>query len=472
MLVEIGLCLVALLVVFISYFVHAWSNPKSNGKLPPGSMGLPIIGETLHFFSSHSLYEVSPFFKKRMNRYGPMFKTSLFAQKMVVSTDPDINYKLFQQENQNLLFWFSGSFTKMIGEEKLLAGHGSIHKYVKNLLLHFVGAENLKAKLLPEMDIATQRRLQIWARHGSVDVKDDCGQMIFESFAKRLISYDTANDTMKLGANLKAFMDGLISFPLNIPGTAFHASMQGHKRSMKAMQDIYNERKASKVSKNDFLDHLLEEMKKENTFLDESNAVKLLYGILFAAFEATSQAITLVTKFLCEQPDVLAELTKEHEELLKRRVDENSPFTWEEYKSLTFTHMVINETIRLGNIAPGIFRKVVKDLEINGYTIPAGWIFMAALPVVHLSSDKYENPFTFNPWRWQGKELNSGSKNFMGFGIGVRLCVGAEYAKLQVALYLHYLITKYRWSLIKGGDVVKKPVNMFPNGLHIKIAEK
>lgn len=32
----------------------------------------------------------------------------------------------------------------------------------------------------------------------------------------------------------------------------------------------------------------------------------------------------------------------------------------------------------------------------------------------------------------------------MAFGGGVRLCVGADFAKLQLAVYLHYLVTKHR----------------------------
>lgn len=60
--------LVTLLVVKISHWVYTWSNPKCNGKLPPGSMGLPIIGETIQFFTPYSLYETQPFIKKRMAR--------------------------------------------------------------------------------------------------------------------------------------------------------------------------------------------------------------------------------------------------------------------------------------------------------------------------------------------------------------------------------------------------------------------
>lgn len=72
----------------------------------------------------------------------------------------------------------------------------------------------------------------------------------------------------------------------------------------------------------------------------------------------------------------------------------------------------------------------------------------------------------------QGKELHAGSKSFMAFGGGTRLCAGADLAKLQMTVFLHYLVTTYSWSIIKGGDGVRKPGLIFPNGLHIQILEK
>ena len=50
--------------------------------------------------------------------------------------------------------------------------------------------------------------------------------MIFEYFAKKLISYDDVKAIRKLRENFSAFLDGLISFPLNFPGTAYHACLQ------------------------------------------------------------------------------------------------------------------------------------------------------------------------------------------------------------------------------------------------------
>jgi hypothetical protein len=36
--------------------------------LPPGSMGLPLLGETLEFFSRSPALDLLPFFKRRMER--------------------------------------------------------------------------------------------------------------------------------------------------------------------------------------------------------------------------------------------------------------------------------------------------------------------------------------------------------------------------------------------------------------------
>ncbi|KAJ4727016.1 Cytochrome P450 [Melia azedarach] len=99
----VALVLVAVLVVKISHWFYRWANPKCDGQLPPGSMGLPIIGETIEFFSPHKLYDIPPFIRKRMTRYGDLFKTSLVGQKVVVSTDPEINYNVFQQGKQIFL---------------------------------------------------------------------------------------------------------------------------------------------------------------------------------------------------------------------------------------------------------------------------------------------------------------------------------------------------------------------------------
>lgn len=50
--------------------------------------------------------------------------------------------------------------------------------------------------------------------------------MIFDLTAKKLISYDSEKSSENLRESFVAFIQGLISFPLDIPGTAYHQCMQ------------------------------------------------------------------------------------------------------------------------------------------------------------------------------------------------------------------------------------------------------
>ena len=65
----IGLVVVALVVVYYSHLISKWKNHKIDGVLPPGSMGWPLIGETLQFIIPGRSLDLHPFVKKRMQKY-------------------------------------------------------------------------------------------------------------------------------------------------------------------------------------------------------------------------------------------------------------------------------------------------------------------------------------------------------------------------------------------------------------------
>ncbi|XP_062146144.1 cytochrome P450 87A3 [Alnus glutinosa] len=465
-------CIGALLIISITNWVYSWRNPRCKGKLPPGSMGLPLLGETLQFFSPNTSSGVPPFIKERMDRYGPIFRTNLVGRPVVISTDPDLNHFVFQQEGNLFQSWYPETFTEIFGRQNVGSLHGFMYKYLKNMVLNLFGPESLK-KMLPEVEQAATRRLHRWSCQDAVELKDATASMIFDLTAKKLISYEADKSSENLRENFVAFIRGLISFPLDIPGTAYHKCLQGRKRAMGMLKSMLQKRRAMpRKQQSDFFDYVVEEVKKEGTILTEEIALDLMFVLLFASFETTSLALTLAIKFLSDHPLVLKQLTEEHETILNKRENADSGLTWKEYKSMTFTFQFINETVRLANIVPGIFRKVLRDIQFKGYTIPAGWAIMVCPPAVHLNPAKYEDPLTFNPWRWEGVELNGASKHFMAFGGGIRFCVGTEFTKVQMAVFLHCLVTKYRWQTIKGGNIVRTPGLQFPNGFHIQLRKK
>jgi hypothetical protein len=111
-------------------------------------------------------------------RYGPLFRTSLVGQKVIVSTDPEINYYIFQQEGKSFILWYTESFMKVFGDKSIIANHGLIHNYLKNLIRHLMGPENLKNNFIHELDVLIRGQLHSWAKHATVDLKEVTSNVI------------------------------------------------------------------------------------------------------------------------------------------------------------------------------------------------------------------------------------------------------------------------------------------------------
>ncbi|KAK8459191.1 hypothetical protein SEVIR_2G096800v4 [Setaria viridis] len=456
-----SLCAGTLLIAWLLHWVYKWMNPPCKGTSPPGSMGLPIVGESIQFFKISYSLDIPDFYKLRLKRYGPIFKTSLVGQPLVVSADPEVNRFIFQQEGKLFRSWYPEAANIIIGEETIDGFHGPPHKFIRNSIYKLFGLEYLKHNLLPELEAAIRDNFAEWATKYVIDVHDSTPD---------LVNLDPS-ESRELTKNYSAFLQGLISFPLYVPGTTFYRCMQGRKNMQKIMSDLLSKRLTRPdVKHGDFLDLIVEELQSGKPTIDEKFATDALVALLFTSFVTLAPILILAFKFLGNNPKVLKALKEEHEAIVRNRGDANSGFTWEEYKSLTFTTMVVNELTRMSNATPGVFRKTVTDVQLNGYTIPTGWMVMVCPMAVHLNPEVFEDPLTFNPWRWQDESQRSTLlKNFMPFGLGIRTCPAADFSKLFTAIFLHVLVTNYRWKEINDGEVARMGVIIFPNGYKIQL---
>ncbi|KAL6843456.1 hypothetical protein ACP4OV_026778 [Aristida adscensionis] len=457
-------------------FSHRWMNPPChNGRLPPGSMGLPIVGETFQFLKPSQSLDIADLYKLRLERYGPLFKTSLVGRPVVVSMDMKVNHFIFRHEEKLFQFWYPDSINSLFGKKSIAILSGSIHKYFRSITaLHF-SPNYLKEVFIIDMESVVTETLRKWATKCSIEVKESITNMMFDLIAKNLIGFEPASQrTKELRENFAKFFQGLISFPLYLPGTKFYGSMQGRKYIRKELKDLLKQRvSASERRHGDFLDILVEELQSENALVHENFMVDVLVGLIFASTASIPTMLTIGMKLLTDNPNVVEALREEHEAIVKERAETDSRITWEEFKSMKFTTQVINEIARLSSNGPGIFRKTMKDVQVNGYTIPAGWLVMISPTAVHLNPELFQDPLTFNPWRWQEANGSSLMRNFIPFGDGKRHCLGAEFSKLQIAVFLHTLVTKYRWKEIRGGgDMFRVSEVLFPQGYHIQISPR
>jgi len=62
---------------------------------------------------------------------------------------------------------------------------------------------------------------------------------------------------------------------------------------------------------------------------------------------------------------------------------------------------VVEETLRVANIAAMVHRVALKDVEYGGYTIPQGWRVVVWLRSLHTDPNYYDDPLKFSPDRWE-----------------------------------------------------------------------
>ncbi|KAJ4767849.1 Cytochrome P450 family protein [Rhynchospora pubera] len=433
--------------------------------LPPGTMGWPLIGESISF-----LKRGPDFVTAHRTRYGNIFKTHLFGKPTVVCTDSEVNkYILISESKGNFLLGYPRTFFEMIGKWSTLSLYNSEHKAMRGALISLVNGPALRDRVLPKIDEFMQSYLHNWTDK-ILDFQKKSNESILLLILKLVASKEeNIPSTKELEDALHQVFLTFFAPAINLPGTTYNKGLKARRKLVQMLGNIIEERRASICSRhNDILDTLLEnsEYSKNSViqFTDEQ-IIDQIFGIVLSGYSTTSYVLMMAVKYLHDHPHVQDELRKENLEIRKGR-PENYTINWDDYKCMSFTRAVVMETLRMTSV-PGFFRRTTEDFEIKGYIIPKGWRIFICTIETNKDLDIYPEPLKFNPWRWLKSNLES-HQHFMLFGGGARLCPGKELGILEISIFLHHLVTRYRWEEVGENKIVTFPKVEAPNGLYFR----
>ncbi|KAM3362973.1 hypothetical protein P3S68_017827 [Capsicum galapagoense] len=83
---------------------------------------------------------------------------------------------------------------------------GSVHRYLRNLVLSLIGSHKLKNNHISEIDLNIRKR---WAVQDEVDVKEASEIMLITFMAKKMLGCDEQK-ALEFRKHYKAFMDGFV----------------------------------------------------------------------------------------------------------------------------------------------------------------------------------------------------------------------------------------------------------------------
>lgn len=444
----------AFFVTFVLLLLRA--SGRRGRRLPPGNLGLPVIGETLQLIAAYKTENPEPFIDDRVRRFGAVFATHVFGEPTVFSADPETNRFILQNEGKLFECSYPRSLCNLLGKHSLLLMKGSLHKRMHSLTMSFGNSSIIRDHLLVDIDRLIRLNLESWSDR--VLLMEEAKKITFELTLKQLMSFDPCDWTESLRKEYVLVIEGFFSVPLPIFSTTYRRAIKARTKVAEALSLVVRQRRKqceAGARKKDMLGALLDGGGGSG-FSDEQ-IVDFLVALLVAGYETTSTIMTLAVKFLTETPRALAQLKEEHDKIREGKYPCEG-LDWNDYKSMPFTQCVINETLRVANIIGGVFRRAMTDVNVKGYTIPKGWKVFASFRAVHLDQDHFKEARTFNPWRWQS---NSGSPTpgniFTPFGGGPRLCPGYELARVEISVFLHQLVTRFSWEPAEEDKLVFFP---------------
>ncbi|TKY55813.1 steroid 22-alpha-hydroxylase [Spatholobus suberectus] len=471
-------CFLSSILALIAIFIFT-RRKKPSLNLPPGEMGWPLLGETIGFLKPYPAVTLGEFMEKHIARYGTIYKSNLFGGPAIVSADAGLNRFILQNEGKLFEASYPRSLEAVLGKWSMLVLVGDMHRDMRNISLNFLSYASLRTHLFKEVERHALLVLTSWKQNCTFSAHEEAKRFTFNFMAKHIMSLDPANlETEQLKREYVSFMKGVVSpAPLNLPGTAYRKALKARSTILKIIE-AKMERRARRIRKGNASleeDHdLLNWVLKHSNFTSEQ-MLDLILSLLFAGHETSSIAIALAIYFLRGCPRAMQQLREEHVEIVTSKKQRGEvDLTWDDYKRMEFTHCVVNETLRLGNVVRFLHRKALKDVRYKGYDIPCGWKVLPVISAAHLDPALFDQPQQFNPWRWQGNNNKTGSCQnasniFMPFGGGSRLCAGSELAKLEMAVFIHHLILNYNWELVDADQPFAYPYVDFPKGLPIKV---
>ncbi|MBD2521677.1 cytochrome P450 [Nostoc sp. FACHB-133] len=432
---------------------------KTN-QIPPGSFGLPVLGETLSFVFDRD------FAKKRYRQYGPIFKTHLLGRPTVVMAGPEALEFVLSSHIENFS-WREGwpdNFKTLLGESLFLQD-GEEHRRNRRLMMPALHGPAL-ANYFSTMEDITRGYLHKWEKKQEFTWFQEFKQLTFDIASQLLLGTRPGPECVRLSQLFTTLTNGLFAInPLPLPFTTFGKAIAARNQILEHLTQVVRERQQNPTQ--DTISLLIKAKDEDGNSLSEKEIIAQAVLLLFAGHETTTSMLTWFCTELARHPEVLEKARVEQLQLASQ-----GDLDLEQLGKMPYLEQVLWEVERLHQPVGGGFRGVIKDFELNGYHVPTGWQLYYSIGVTHQIEEIYSEPELFDPDRFspQRQEHKKYPFSLVGFGGGPRICIGIAFAKMEMKIVAAHLLRSYHWEILPNQslEVVAVPTNRPKDGLRVR----
>ncbi|CAN4090821.1 unnamed protein product [Withania somnifera] len=466
------LFLLFLLLALPIILIFLLPKAKEGGKntLPPGPIGLPLIGN-LHQYDSLTPHL---YYWKLSKKYGKIFSLKLGSTPMVVVSSAKLAKEVLK--TQDLVFC---SRPSILGQQKLsyngreiiFAPYSDYWREMRKIcVLHLFSLKKVQS-FRPIREDEVSRMIKKISQQAATSKITNLSNLMI-SLTSTIICRVAFGVRFDEEAHQRKRFDYLLAEAQAVMATFFVSDLfpslcwideltgltKRLGRIFKNLDEIYEEIIEQHQNPNrptsmegDIVDLLLQLKKEQSTPIDL--ALEDIKGILMDVFVAGSDtsaaAVVWAMTALIKNPEVMRKVQEE----IRKSIGRKGIVTEDDIQNMPYFKLVVKEVFRLYPPVPLlVLRESMKKSKLEGYEIQAGTIIHVNSWAIARDPEIWENPEEFIPERLLNSDIDYKGQHFelIPFGAGRRVCPGIALGVASMELALSNLLYAFDWELPRG----------------------
>lgn len=444
---------------------------------------IPQIGLTKMLLNySHINENLVLYFKKILDENDGLVKVKL-PYSLLLTDRADIIGHIFQKNHKNYMktVVVRDTVRKEIGNG-LVSSNGEYWLAQRRAIqpgFHKQRLEGIARIMVEEINDYMDNVLDVYVEtNQEFDLVDEMTKLAFKTITKSVFGQtvedeklDTIGETI---SNSHEYIMNQTRKPYLKPWYYVNGDYSENKRLKKMRDDtiidFIEDRKRSGEKVDDLLDMLLETEYEDGSKMSNQQLLDETVGLLVAGHETSAVTMTWILYLLSEHPEVENKLLNS---VLENLGDKDPKF--EDVRGLGYALQIIEESMRMYPTVWFMDREPLEDDEVAGVKIKKGEDVGAFIYGLHRNPAYWENPDTFDPNRFSAENKKKHTPNsFFPFGGGPRMCIGRNFAQMEMQFVLAMLIKRYKIVLSPDQDVDFKVLfTLCPkDGIKVKVQKR
>ncbi|MFT5861006.1 MAG: cytochrome P450 [Flavobacteriaceae bacterium] len=415
-------------------------------KLPPQPKGAPIMGHLKQFKN-----DPIKFMLESSEEFGDIMLFKIFRKKIYFINDPALIKHVLQDNHKNYIKSTGYKPMRLIVGNGMLTSDGeswvrsrkfSQSAFNNTAIRSYVGAVNENAeRLVADWKSIAENEGEINASHEMAKITL---AVIGETLFSTRIDYGTElsnniNYVLEY-AGERALRNPFV-FPANWPTAKNKKFIKAKAELDELIYGIIESKRNSNDTEGDTLSRLMNHTEESGDGLSDQELRDEVMTIFLAGHETTSNTMSWALYCIGINPEIQEKIYAETQKLEGAKID------YEDLHDLVYTTQVISETMRLYPAAWHMGRMNLEADKLGDYELPAGSHVRISALALHRRSEFWTSPLEFNPDRFHpSKAKDQQPYCFIPFGGGPRLCVGRNFAMMEMVILLATIVKNYKIS--------------------------